>query len=104
MKKKTPVIGIKQSLGWDDNLGLVTGKRQLITDDFRRNLADLRVRSGNRREGEHMLVAQIPTIHVEKWAREGFDIIGDKSITAAQIVARLKAENLGDFIATTKKV
>jgi hypothetical protein len=40
---------------------------------------------------------------VEKWMREGFDIMGP-GITAADIVKRLKAENLDAFLTTDKSV
>ena len=48
-----------------------------------------------------MSVAQIPTIVVEQWMREGFDIFrGEHS--AADIVKRLKRENLHAFLTTEK--
>ena len=50
-----------------------------------------------------MSVAQIPTIVVEKWMREGFDIFSGEH-TAAEIVARLKKENLHAFLTTEKNV
>ena len=50
-----------------------------------------------------MRVASIPTIVVEKWMREGFNIMtGEHS--AAEIVARLKNENLEAFLTTEKSV
>ena len=55
-------------------------------------------------EGEFMRVASIPTVVVEKWMREGFDILSDKNITGADIVKRLKAENLDAFLTTEKSI
>ena len=50
-----------------------------------------------------MRVASIPTIVVEKWMREGFDIMtGEHS--AAEIVKKLKQENLHAFLTTEKSV
>jgi hypothetical protein len=51
-----------------------------------------------------MRVASIPTVVVEKWRREGFDIMSDRNITGAEIVSRLKAENLDGFLTTDKSI
>ena len=56
------------------------------------------------REGEFMRVASIPVAVIEKWMREGFDVMGDKNITAKDIVKRLKAENLDAFLTTQKSL
>ena len=88
----------------DDVGGLLIKKQQIITDDFMDNLKDRRFRSSSVREKDFMHVASIPVGIVEKWMREGFDIIKDRNITAAQIMARLKAEGLDDFLATNKRV
>ena len=50
-----------------------------------------------------MRVASIPVVVVEKWMREGFDIMSGKH-TAAEIVKRLKQENLDAFLTTEKSV
>lgn len=81
---------------------LLIKKQQIITDDMLRSNAEARARRGP--EGNFMRVASIPTAVVEKWQREGFDIMTDRNITARQIVARLSAENLGAFITTDKRV
>ena len=51
-----------------------------------------------------MKVASIPTAVVEKWMREGFNIMTDKNITAKQIVNKLKSENLDAFLTTEKSL
>jgi hypothetical protein len=51
-----------------------------------------------------MKLASIPTVVVEKWMREGFDILTDRNITPAQIVKKLKEENLDGFLATEKRL
>jgi len=67
-------------------------------------LKEQRNASTQQREGEFMRVASIPTVVVEKWMREGFDILSDKNITGADIVKRLKAENLDAFLTTDKSI
>lgn len=46
-------------------------------------------------------VGTVPDFLVHKWAKEGFDI--DRESVPA-IVARLQAEHMTDFLATTKNV
>lgn len=84
--------------------GLFLRGEQEITDEFLTDLAERRHQSTFVRESEFMHVAEIPAVVVDHWKRNGFDIIGDPSITAKQIVSRLKAEGLDAFLATNKKV
>lgn len=84
--------------------GVYRKHQQHIPDSFLSNLADMRHTSTQTREGEFMKVASIPTVVVEKWMREGFDILGDRNIKPADIVKKLKAEGLEDFLATSKRV
>lgn len=84
--------------------GLIIRHDQEITPELLDHLADARHNSQHSREGDFMHVAAIPTIIVEQWQRDGFDIMNDRNITASQIVARLKAENLTAFLATNKRV
>jgi hypothetical protein len=51
--------------------------------------------------GEFHRVASIPTVVVEKWLREGFNIW---EASGPEIVKRLKAENLDAFMATEKRI
>lgn len=81
--------------------GLIIRKDQTITNDLLNSTAASRANRG--REGEFMPVASIPTIVVERWLREGFDIFKD-GITAHEIVARLRKEDLGAFLTTSKRV
>jgi hypothetical protein len=50
-----------------------------------------------------MKVASIPAVVVEKWMREGFNIL-DQNIDGREIVKRLKAENLDAFLTTDKGI
>jgi hypothetical protein len=51
-----------------------------------------------------MKVASIPVAVIEKWMREGFDVMRDKNITAKEIVNKLKNENLDAFLTTEKSL
>ena len=68
------------------------------------NLKAEREAASGKREGEFMKIASIPTVIIEKWMREGFDVIGDKNITGRDIVRRLRAENLDAFLTTEKNI
>jgi hypothetical protein len=83
--------------------GLHIKKQQIITDAFMDDLKDARFAS-KAPAGNFHKVASIPVAIIEKWMREGFDILKDKNITAAQIVKRLKAEGLDGFLATNKRI
>jgi len=80
---------------------LIIKKQQLITDDMLTRNRDMRHYEG--REGEFMAVADVPTITVEIWKRQGFDIM-DPNVKARDIVKRLRAEGLDHFITTRKRV
>jgi hypothetical protein len=88
----------------EDVGGLLIRKDQEITSDFLDDLKDRRFASSQVREREYMHVASIPVVVVEKWINEGFNILSDKNITHADIVARLKREHLDGFLATNKRV
>ena len=87
----------------EDSDGLVLKQSQDISQSFLDGIKDTRNASLDKREGDYMSVAQIPVVVVEKWMREGFDILGP-GVTAAEIVKRLKAENLDAFLTTEKRV
>ena len=102
MDKKTKLIGIDTQYDEDFD-GVYRKHTQNIQQSFLDSVKEQRDNSKNQREGDYMRVASIPTIIVEKWMREGFDIMkGDHS--AAEIVKRLKAENLDAFLTTEKSV
>ena len=87
----------------EDADGLVLKHTQDISQSFLDGIKETRNASLDKREGDYMSVAQIPVVVVEKWMREGFDIMAP-GITAAEIVKRLKAENLDAFLTTDKSV
>jgi len=102
LKKQPQVIGIDTDYGCDVG-GVFRKHTQQISQSFLDNVAEQRNRSREQREKEFMSVAQIPTIVVEQWMREGFDIFSGEH-SAADIVKRLKRENLDAFLTTEKSV
>lgn len=82
--------------------GDVTRKHtQNISQKFLDDLKDARNESTSRPMGEFHRVASIPTVIVEKWMREGFNLW---EATGKEIVSRLQKENLDMFMATERKV
>jgi hypothetical protein len=102
MKKDINLIGINTDYDEDAD-GVFRRHTQNINQSFLDSLKEQRDASRNTREGDFMRVASIPTVIVEKWMREGFDIMNGEH-TAAEIVKRLKAENLEAFLTTEKRV
>lgn len=87
----------------DENLdGLLIRKDQEITAEFLDGLKEDRLNSRNKAQDFHK-AASIPTVVVEKWMREGFNIF-DSNIKAEDILKRLRAEGLDAFIATEKRL
>ena len=83
-------------------VGEVTRKHtQNISQKFLDDLKDARNESTSKPMGEFHRVASIPTVVVEKWMREGFDLW---QATGKEIVARLQKENLDMFMTTDRKV
>ncbi len=68
------------------------------------NLKQQRDASATQKTGDMMKVASIPVAVIEKWMREGFDVMRDKNITAKDIVNKLKNEDLGAFLTTEKSL
>lgn len=102
LKPKPALADVNWSIG-EDVGGLFVRKDQEITDDFLKDCAESRFDSKNPSKEYHR-VASIPVGVVEKWMREGFNILTDKNITPAQIVARLKKEGLDAFLTSNKRV
>ena len=102
MTKKVDLVGIDTQYGCDVG-GVFRKHTQEISDDFLTSLKEQRNASLDQREGDFMRVASIPVVVVEKWMREGFDVMSGKH-SAAEIVKRLKQENLHAFLTTDKSV
>lgn len=102
MNKDVDLIGIDTQFGCDVD-GVFRKHTQAIGDDFLAGLKEQRNASKDQREGDFMRVASIPVVVVEKWMRQGFDVMSGKH-SAAEIVKRLKDENLDAFLTTEKSV
>ena len=102
MKDKVDLVGIDTQYGCDVG-GVFRKHTQDISDDFLTSLKEQRNASLDQREGDFMRVASIPVVVVEKWMREGFDVMSGKH-SAAEIVKRLKQENLHAFLTTDQSV
>lgn len=102
MTDKVNLVGVNTDYGEDAD-GVFRHHTQEIPTSFLDTLKEQRNESTKTREGDFMRVASIPTVIVEKWMREGFNIM-DGEHSATEIVKRLKAENLDAFLTTEKQV
>lgn len=78
---------------------LVIKHTQEITPEFLSTLSEARLDSSHRPMGEMHRFASVPTSVVEKWKRDGFDVMKE---SAKAIILKLKSEDLGAFITTNK--
>lgn len=78
-------------------------RTQDLGNHFLSDLASRRIETSNSRMGDLHHVASIPTVVVEKWMAEGFNIF-DKNITAKDIIKRLQSEDMTGLMATSKRV
>lgn len=93
---------IQSNASFFEDAGDLTAKHtQHISQAFLDDLKDSRNQSKSTREGDFMRVASIPTVVVEKWLREGFNIW---EASGPEIVKRLNQEDLGMFMATEKRI
>ena len=101
-KDTTNLVGIDTDFGEDAD-GLFRKHSQNISQAFMDDVRDARNASANERIGNFRRVASIPTIVIEKWMREGFNIY-DPNVNGKEIIKRLKAENLDGFLTTDKSI
>ena len=102
MSKRIDLVGVNNDFSEEAD-SLVRTDSQHISQTCLDGLKDKRNESSHQLEGDFQHVASIPVIFVEKWKKEGFDIM-DGSIPFKEIVKKLKAENLDGFMATEKSV
>lgn len=98
----TQLIVPNQIFHEDVDAPLIVEHTQEITDDFLEWTKAAREASRAPAKDFHQ-VASIPVIIVEKWMREGFNILTDNH-PISEIVARLKREDLGAFLTTEKRI
>ena len=101
-KEQPRLVGVSTEFGTNAD-GLFKKISQDIPQHFLDDIKDQRNQSTSRKEGEFMRVASIPAVVVEKWLREGFNIL-DPNVNGKEIVRRLKAENLEAFLTTEKEI
>ena len=99
---KIDLVGVQNDFS-EEAGNLVRTDSQQISQGFLDDLKDKRNHSTNQLEGDFQHGASRPVIFVEKWKKEGFDIM-DGSVPFKEIIKKLKAENLDGFMATEKSV
>jgi hypothetical protein len=102
MTNKVKMEGVQHDFHVDSG-GLYNKRSQEIPQSFLDSLREQRINSTNQVEGDYMRVASIPTVIVEKWMREGFNIF-DQNVDGKDIIKRLKAEGLDAFLTTEKSI
>ena len=102
MTDKVKLQGVKHDFHVDSG-GLFNKRTQEIPQSFLDSLKQQREDSLKQREGDYMRVASIPTVIVEKWMKEGFNIF-DQNVDGKDIIKRLKAEGLDAFLTTEKSI
>lgn len=86
----------------DDERAIIR-RQQEIPDDFWDRLERIRAVQDSAPAGEFLMAASIPTTIVEEWFAQGFNIF-DKSVTFAEIMARLRAEDKDRLITTSRQL
>ena len=102
MTDKIKLAGVQHDYH-EDSGGLLNKRTQHISQSFLDDIKEQRNQSAGRREGDYMRVASIPTVIVEKWMSEGFNIF-DQNVDGKDIIKRLKAEGLEAFLTTEKSI
>ena len=102
MTDKVKLDGVQHDFHADSG-GLYNKRTQKISQHFLDALKEQRNASTQQKEGDYMRVASIPTVIVEKWMKEGFNIF-DQNVNGKDIVKRLKAEGLDAFLTTNKSI
>lgn len=73
---------------------------QHITDDFLNDIQD-RFTGANDPTGEFLYVGSVPAAVADRWYREGYDIFKEP---VQMTLAKLRAEDMGKFIGTSKRI
>lgn len=84
----------------DQENPLIIKTSQDIPDYWLEQQAEKRLRSTQKPAGNWHEACSVPTVVVEKWRREGFDI---HTAPVRDILKRLRDENLGAFISSNKR-
>jgi hypothetical protein len=89
-------------IGADGNLEAIK-REQEIPAWFLDEIRAIKDVQDSKRLGNFALAARIPTVVVEKWMREGFNIF-DKNIGVSEIIQRLQSLDMDRLIATSKRL
>ena len=85
-------------VGSGDDLGVQY--TQTIPDHFTQDIQD-RFTGANDKTGEFLFVGSVPAAVADRWLREGYDVFREP---IRNTLARLKAENMGKFVGTSKRI
>lgn len=99
-----PPIFIDKLVDFEEDHGenrLLIKHSQDIPDEWIADLKRAKIDADHAPIGEFLHVATIPTIWIERWMKEGFDI---NRASAREIVKKLKQDQLDAFITTNKQV
>jgi hypothetical protein len=89
-------VGLLRGPG--DELGVVY--TQEIPDHFIQDIQD-RFTGANDPTGNMLFVGSVPAAVADRWMREGYNVFEEP---IAKTLAKLRAENMGKFIATSKQI
>lgn len=73
---------------------------QTIPDHFTQDIQD-RFTGAKEATGELLFVGSVPAAVADRWLREGYDVFKEP---IRNTLARLKAENMGKFVGTSKRI
>lgn len=73
---------------------------QTIPDHFTQDIQD-RFTGANEATGDLLFVGSVPAAVADRWMREGYDVFREP---VSKTLARLKAENMGKFVGTSKRI
>lgn len=93
---------VQTNLRLNGDTGLVT-RRQEIPDAFWDDIAASRTAQDNKPVGDFLHVASIPSLVIEEWYAQGFNIF-DKNVTLPEILARLRLEDKDKLIVTSRSI
>lgn len=108
---ETPGIILPGNVEFHDTSGRLTldgdkatiRRQQEIPARFWDRLLETKRIQDSKPVGEFLQVASIPTLVVEEWFRQGFNMF-DKNVTVHDILARLRAEDKDKLITTTRQI
>jgi len=73
---------------------------QEITDEFVQDIQDRFTTTGDK-TGNFLFVGAVPAAVADRWMREGYNVFQEP---IRKTLARLKAENFGKFVGTSKQI